>query len=107
MPPKDPGLLAYFLGWAIEHQPALYGLSLCMITSALRIIYTGGKVRRALIEAALCGAISLTLMSGMGWAGVPADASGFIGGAVGFLGVEKIRSVAERLINKRVGDLNA
>ncbi|MNP64956.1 Phage holin family (Lysis protein S) [compost metagenome] len=42
-------------------------------------------------------------MSGMDWMGVPASASGFVGGMVGFLGVETVREYAQRILGKKAG----
>ena len=56
-----------------------------------------------MLESLLCGAISLSLMSAMEWVGVPTSASGFIGGSVGFLGVDKMRSMHERLLAMKAG----
>ena len=103
MPMKDPGLWAVILGWLAEHQPVIYGVVLSMGTAALRVVYGGGKRRQALLEAIMCGAIALTLMSGMDWMGVPASASGFVGGMVGFLGVETVREYAQRFLGKKAG----
>lgn len=103
MPDKTPGLLAMFLEWVTLHQPALYGFSLSLVTAWLRVMYSGGTHRQRTLEAAMCGAISLSLMSAMEWIGVPLSASGFIGGMVGFLGVEKIRALANAFISKKVG----
>ncbi|EBQ6113578.1 phage holin, lambda family, partial [Salmonella enterica subsp. enterica serovar Enteritidis] len=55
-------------------------------------------------ECLLCGALSWAIISGSEFIGIPNGASGMIGGAVGFLGVEKIREIAHRMINKRLGD---
>jgi len=101
MPMKDPGLWAMLLGWLSEHQPVLYGMLLAMGTAFLRVVYGGGKHRKALFESAMCGAISLTLMSGMDWAGVPESAAGFVGGMVGFLGVETVRGYAQVFLGKK------
>lgn len=104
MPDKTPGLLAMFLEWATLHQPAIYGFSLSLVTAWLRVMRSGGTTRQRALESAMCGAISLSLMSAMEWMGVPTSASGFIGGVVGFLGVEKIRDMADIVLSKKVGD---
>lgn len=103
MPDKTSGLLAMLIEWVTLHQPALYGFSLSLVTAWLRVMYSGGTHRQRVLEAAMCGAISLSLMSAMEWIGVPLSASGFIGGMVGFLGVEKIRALATVVITKKVG----
>jgi len=103
MPTKDPGLLAWLLTWVLEHQPAIYGFILSLVTAYLRVTYSGGSQRQRVLESLMCGAISLSLMSAMEWVGVPTSASGFIGGMVGFLGVDKMRSMAEQVLSKKAG----
>lgn len=103
MPDKTSGLLAMLLEWITLHQPAIYGFSLSLATAWFRVMRSGGTKRQRAIEAAMCGALSLTLMSAMEWFGVPTSASGFIGGSVGFLGVEKIKEVANIVLSKKVG----
>jgi len=103
MPDKTPGLLAMFIEWATLHQPAIYGFALSLVTAWLRVMSSGGTKRQRAIEAAMCGALSLSLMSAMEWFGVPTSASGFIGGSVGFLGVEKIKEIANIVLSKKVG----
>jgi lambda family phage holin len=104
MPEKDLGLLAWMLAWVDAHWPTLYGFILSLAISWLRVTYSGGGVRQRLLESLLCGAISLSVMSGMDMLGIPATASGFVGGSIGFLGVEKIREFAGRMLDRRFGD---
>lgn len=104
MPDKTSGLLAIFIEFISPHQSAIYGFTLSICTAWLRVMYSGGTRRQRALEAAMCGAISLSLMSAMDWVGVPVSASGFIGGMVGFLGVEKIRMLANAVLSKKVGN---
>lgn len=104
MPDKDLGLLAWLLAWADTHWPALYGFILSVTISWLRVTYSGGGFRQRLLESLLCGAISLSVMSGMELFGIAATASGFVGGSIGFLGVEKIREFAGRVLDRRFGN---
>ena len=102
MPTKDPNLLAFLLDWIAVHQPAIYGFLLSLVTAYLRVMCDGGSRRQRILESMMCGAISLSIMSAIEWFGVPSSASGFVGGMVGFLGVERVRQFAERLIGKKV-----
>lgn len=103
MPNRDPGLWAFVLWWIDAHQTTIYGAFLALVTVYIRVTYSGGSVRQRVLESLMCGAISLSLMSAMGWIGVPTSASGFIGGMVGFLGVDKLRSAAELFLTKKAG----
>ena len=106
MPTKDPNawamLWAVLAAWLNEHWPTLYGLLLSLTIAWLRITYNGGNGRRRTLETLLCGAIALMVISALDWIGVPGSASGFVGGMVGFLGVEAIRDMAVKLLNKKV-----
>lgn len=105
MPEKDPGVIRLLLDWAFAwaevHSPTLYGLLLALVISWLRVTYAGGGLRQRIMESLLCGAISLAVMSGMDMLGIPATASGFVGGVVGFLGVDQLRDVAMRWLDRR------
>ncbi|MGV8546744.1 phage holin, lambda family, partial [Pseudomonas aeruginosa] len=61
-----------------------------------RTIYGGGTRSQALWQGALCGGPALTVISWFEFFGVPQSMAPFIGGWIGFLGVEKIRDLAER-----------
>lgn len=104
MPEKDLGLWAWLLAWVDAHWPTLYGFILSLVISWLRVTYSGRGMRQRLLESLLCGAISLSVMSGMDMLGIPATASGFVGGSIGFLGVEKIREFAARMLDRRFGN---
>ena len=106
MPTKDPNLWAIawavITAWLSEHWPIIWGCLLTVSVSWVRITYNGGNGRRRTLETLLCGAIALMVISALDWIGVPGSASGFVGGMVGFLGVEAIRDMAVKLLNKKV-----
>jgi lambda family phage holin len=80
-----------------QHSPLLYGAIASIILAFLRQIYEGEHPwRRMTLEAVLCGALSVVLVSGLHWFSVPQSAATFVGGMVGFLGVEKVRWLALR-----------
>ncbi len=91
MPNKDPALWAALMIWLHENWPSIYGFLLAVIVAWLRITYQGGDKRRRRIEALLCGAISLAFTNGMELFGIPREFSGFVGGVIGFIGVEAMR----------------
>ena len=103
MPNRDPGLWAFVLWGIDDHQATIYGAFLALVTAYIRVTYSGGSVRQRVLESLMCGAISLSLMSAMGWIVVLACVSGFIGGLVGFVGVDKLRSAAELFLTKKAG----
>ncbi|MDC9614905.1 phage holin, lambda family [Xenorhabdus khoisanae] len=69
-----------------------------------RLIYDGVERKNKWIEGVLCGALSWGISSGLELFGISGSAAPFVGGLVGFIGVEKIREFAIRAINKRLGD---
>ncbi len=68
-----------------------------------RLIYDGVERKNRWVEALLCGALSWSVSSGLEMFGIPASFAPAIGGAIGFIGVEKLREFAVRAINKRLG----
>lgn len=106
MPNKDPTLWAAALAWLMDNWPAVYGALLAMSISFLRVTYDGGSGKSRLIESVMGGLITLAATSGTTMLGVPYEASPFIGGMVGVLGVRIIREKAETMFNKK-GESNA
>ena len=101
---KDPDLLTWMWQWVDSHWPSVHGFGLSVTIAWLRVTYSGGGLRQRLLESALCGAIALSVISGLGLLGIPASAAGFVGGSIGFLGVEKIRGVAVGMLDRRSGN---
>jgi lambda family phage holin len=95
--PDKPDTWALMLAWLNQHAPILYPAGLSFAMAVLRITYGGGSRRQMLVEGVLCGGLTLTIISGLEFFGLPQSMATFVGGWVGFLGVEKIRSIADRL----------
>ncbi|WP_425318302.1 phage holin, lambda family [Pseudomonas nitroreducens] len=100
--PDKPETWAFVSAWLVQHAPVLYAAGLSFVMAAVRIIYGGGTRRQALLEGALCGGLTLTLISALEFFGLPQSLSTFVGGWVGFLGVEKIRALADRYADFRL-----
>lgn len=98
MPEKDPSIWAMLCVSAYQNSPTIYSFTI----AAIRVLYGGGTKRTMILEGALCGALSLSFVSGMKWFGIPVDAAAFIGGMVGFIGVKQLQIVALRILNKHV-----
>lgn len=101
MPEKDPGQWAAVLAWALAHQPQLYAAGLSVAIAALRVVYGGGTRRQMILEGALCGLITLALVPFLEWMGLPQGMATFAGGAVGFLGVEKLRGYSDLFLSRK------
>ena len=103
MPEKDPTLWVSVLAWLGSVAAALYAPGLSVSIAVLRVVYGGGNRRQMLIEGSLCGLITLSLVPVLEYLGLPSSMATFAGGAVGFLGVDKLRIYADRFLNAKVG----
>ena len=98
--------------WLRHSLPTLIAASFSVFIALLRIAYedlkTGKttRTRQKVIEALLCGGITVAVVSGASMLHLPAEASSFVAGCVGFLGVDKVREFAEKWIGKRVQPLD-
>lgn len=102
-----PDWLELFQSWWRGDTP-LGAVLMSLIVAGLRIAYfggNGGKKKKAL-EILLCGALTLTIFSALEFLGLPKSLSVSIGGSVGLIGVDAIRSFAMRFIDGRVGGDN-
>lgn len=98
----DPSLWAAFVAWVASHHPQLYAFGLSVAIAVVRVIYGNGGWRQMVLEGALCGLATLTLVPLLAYLGLPDSMATFAGGAVGFMGVEKLREYADRLIGKKI-----
>jgi lambda family phage holin len=99
MPEKDPGL------WTLIFSvpPAIQGAVMAAVIALLRIVYDRKERKpiRILLEALICGALSLSATSMIDVFGWPPTVSVMIGGTIGFIGVEQMREFALRWIGNR------
>ena len=103
MPEKNPDLWVMVAAWLQMNSPSLYAFGLSVVMAVLRTVYGGGCWRCALLEGCICGLVTLALVPLLEWFGLPQSMATFAGGWVGFLGVEKLRVVADKLVMRRVG----
>lgn len=95
--PDKPDTWAIALAWLSQHSPLLYAAGLSCAMAVLRITYGGGTRRQMLVEGAICGGLTLTMISGFEFFGLPQSMAAFVGGWVGLLGVDKVRAIADRV----------
>lgn len=98
----DPSLWAAFFAWVASHHPQLYAFGLSVAIAVVRVVYGNGGWRQMVLEGALCGLATLTLVPLLAYFGLPDSMATFVGGAVGFMGVEKLREYADRIIGKKI-----
>ncbi|WP_263143987.1 phage holin, lambda family [Pseudomonas sp. RIT-PI-AD] len=100
--PDKPDTWAWFITW-LEHQwPAIYAAFLGACIAGLRVISGGGGLRKAALEAPLCGFITLSASSGLELFGLTGASAPFFGGVIGLLGVEGVRALARRYVERTV-----
>nr|WP_113866907.1 phage holin, lambda family [Brenneria salicis]NMN92956.1 lambda family phage holin [Brenneria salicis ATCC 15712 = DSM 30166]RBP61929.1 lambda family phage holin [Brenneria salicis ATCC 15712 = DSM 30166]RLM31262.1 phage holin, lambda family [Brenneria salicis ATCC 15712 = DSM 30166] len=75
------------------------GVLLAVFIAILRVAYSGGGWRRMLLEAALCGALTLTAVASLDYYSLPKTLTPAVGGMIGFIGVKKLRYCILRFIN--------
>lgn len=100
---KDVGFWADVLNGLKNSWPQISGAMLAALIAYARLIYDGAERKNKWIEGVLCGALSLGISSGLDVVGLPISMSPFVGGMVGFIGVEKLRGIAINAISRRVG----
>lgn len=100
---KDPGFWADIMHGLRNSAPQLSGAGLAVLICYGRLIYDGVERKNKWIEGVICGALSLGISSALDVVGLPISMSPFVGGMVGFIGVEKLRGIAVRAISRRVG----
>ena len=86
--------------------PEMTGVILAIVISVLRVFYEDKdhkpRLIKAVLEALICGALSLTSTSAINALNVDKDWSIFIGGAIGFFGVATLRALALRVLKNKV-----
>ncbi|NDL00694.1 phage holin, lambda family [Photorhabdus bodei] len=100
---KQPDLWADLLNGLRNSWPQISGSLLAVLICYGRLIYDGVERKKRWVEPLLCGALSWGVSSGLELFGIPGSVSPALGGAIGFIGVEKLREFALRAINKRLG----
>ena len=101
---KDPTFWAEGWSFVTSLSAATKGAIMAFFIAYLRIMYDGKETRKVatLLEALLCGAISLCAASVIKWLNLPPDMAIAVGGAIGFLGVNAIRQKVLLLIDRKI-----
>lgn len=98
MPWRDPNNL-----WLAEFFAPLLAFAMAL----LRSLYDGTEPswKRKLVEALLCGGATYTIGYGLKALGAHGDWVFFAGGIIGLFGVDYVRMIAKKGINKKVDKL--
>lgn len=82
---------------------AVQGAIMAVVMSLLRVYYDANETStaRALLEASICGCLTLAAASALDWVGAPQQVAVAVGGFIGFIGVAKLRAVMFAWLNRR------
>jgi lambda family phage holin len=102
---KDPGVLLQAWDWLILKlsDPLWQGAVMAATISLLRVLYEGKEANkwRVILEALICGALSLSASSVIEWMAWPSSLSVAAGGTIGFIGVTAIRELIIRFLGRK------
>lgn len=98
-----PELFDVLQSWWRGETP-LGAVLLAFVMAALRIAYMSGGWKKMFLEGLICGALTLTVVSALDYFELPKSLAIAIGGALGFVGVEQIRVIANKILNNRFGN---
>lgn len=97
-------LLASVVAYIGDAPPTVTGVLIAMFISVIRVLYDDKEttIVRVLLEALMCGALSLTITHGVLAAGMNMNWAVFAGGCVGYLGPTTVRAQILKWLNKKV-----
>lgn len=100
---KDPNFLMT-LYEMISKSTAWQGAIMASVIAMLRVLYEAKEIKpvQVILEAFICGALSLCATSIIDIIGLPQSAAVTIGGAIGFIGVTALRELLLKVLNKKV-----
>lgn len=101
-PQNWPDWLALLHSWWRGETP-VGAVLLAFAMAGMRIAYNGGGWKKMLLEGLLCGALTLTVASGLEYLSLSKSLSIGIGGGIGFIGVEQFRHIVLNILNVRFG----
>lgn len=96
MPEKNPETWLIVMAWLSQHAPTITAGLLSALVGLVRVIYGGGPWREALLEALLCTLVTIGLIPVIQYLGLPQNLATTVGIFVGYLGVKKVASLADR-----------
>lgn len=100
---RNPEFWAAVLTGFKNAWPQILGASMAGLIAYGRLIYDGATRKNKWLEGVLCGALSLCITSALDVVGLPVSVSPFVGGVIGFVGVDKLREIAISALRKRAG----
>lgn len=87
--------------------PQAAGVLMAIFMAVVRVLYDDKetKPQRIIIEALLCGALSLTATYGITALGLNIHWAIFVGGTIGYLGPQSVRQYVTKVLNKKTDNV--
>lgn len=98
---KLTNLIGDLLAW-LEQATVVHAMVLASVIAYLRVLYDGKETRsvRILLEASICGLLTLACFGLVRWLGWPDFIGTTLGGFIGFIGVDQLRALLLKRLNK-------
>lgn len=106
MPEKNIGFWAEAWNWINTNTPVISGALLAFLVAVARSRKEGEGLKSSLLEATLCGILSLGIISAFEYFGLPPNLATLFGVIIGFLGTKKLAEILDTLIGRRIGGHN-
>ena len=89
-----------------ETPPIVLSVLLAVVTACIRVIYDKQEtsISRVFLESVLCGTLAVIAGTGINALGISQDWTMFVGGMIGFIGSQSIRTYADMLLKKKIND---
>lgn len=98
-----PQLVNETINWLVLYLPALYASAASFFISFFMSMYDGKKILQTTTGSLVCGIFTLAVSGCLGFFGLPDNAVTFVGAAIGFMGVERIRNKVAGFIDSKTG----
>lgn len=97
MPQRDPGFWQHLLSVVSHMWPQAYAAVMAVTVAVVRGLQAGGKPLQTVLEAVLCGCLTLASMPVLEYFGFGQKLAVAVGASIGFLGTEWIRDRATQV----------
>lgn len=106
MPEKNSEVWLIMLAWCQQHFNTIYTFLLSVMIAIFRICYIGKEKnkRRVVCESVLIGLIAISSNSVFTYFNMPEDLSVGLGAVLATFGMDKVRAIAFRYVDKKVGN---
>lgn len=104
--PQRIGFLSEVWDWVNSNAPLISAAILAFVAAIARSRKEGETFKNSLLEASLCGMLSLGIVSAFEYVGLPPSLATFFGVIIGFLGTKKMANILDTLIGRKTGGGN-